>query len=192
MTRQLIEAALRASPGSATIDHLKRLAMHKRLGSNDAERAILLNDYAEALLPYSDFVVYLACKMLWENTENEFYPKIKTIREICETLHRDFSGRMARLSDQKAVAAPPRRSPAVREEDSERGKIARRQLCDFLISKGKPDYYDQVRFWSNYDLEKEAAYHGYGKDAGPVAASERKADAKAVPEQNAPAANVEA
>lgn len=153
MTRQLLEAALRPSPPAACVAHLTRLSIHKRLGSSDADRAMLLHDYADALRDYSDFVVYLACKSLWESNESPFYPKIKTLRDVCETFHVAFTGLIGRLSDQKAIAAapPPKR---VKEEDSDQGKIRRREMCEFL---GKPEYFDQVRLWSNYDLERAVA-----------------------------------
>ena len=156
MSQQLLEAALRPSPPAAITEHLVRLAKHKRLGDSDKTRAILLHDYAEALRHYSDFVVYIACKTLWEDSDREFYPKIKTLREVCETFHAAFTSLLGKVVSQGTLAAAPKVKLG-KEEDSPGGKQRRREMCDYLVSIGKPDYYDQVRFWSNYDLEKAVA-----------------------------------
>jgi hypothetical protein len=114
----------------------------------------LLHDYAEGLRNYSDFVVYLACKSLWENDASPFYPKIKQISEVCELIDARFR---SLLSIGKGEPMPTIKENYFR---TPKENPDRRMFCDFLISKGKPDYFEQVRFWSNYDLRKEAIRKG--------------------------------
>ena len=42
--------------------------------------------------------------------------------------------------------------------DDIRHNPKRREMCDWLIGAGEPDYFDQVRIWSNYDLERQIAH----------------------------------
>lgn len=81
-----LEAALRIGQPKSILPHLLRLSIHKRLGSSDEDRAVLINDYAEALSVYPEFVVYLACRSIWENDESPFCPKIKMIKDLCEAI----------------------------------------------------------------------------------------------------------
>lgn len=157
LVRELFEAALRPSPPSAVLYHLQRLAMHKRLGSDERDRTVLLHDYAEALRCYSDFVVFCACRMFWETNEEPFYPKIKPLRELCELLHQFFT---------KCLNAPNLPTQIEAQSSAKVSRYSdpfphpvRRQICDFLIAKGEPDYFAD-RHKSNYDLE-EVAYKKY-------------------------------
>ena len=45
----------------------------------------------------------------------------------------------------------------------------RRVMCDFLISKGREDYYDQTRFYSNYELERICVCEGMDMKKQPEA-----------------------
>lgn len=49
-----------------------------------------MNDYAEALSEYPEFIVYLVCKNLWENDESLFFPKIKPIKNACKDVMSAF------------------------------------------------------------------------------------------------------
>lgn len=158
LTRELIEAGLRTSPPAATINHLQRLAMHKRLGSSDRDRTVLLHDYAEALRPYSDFIVYIACKLFWENDADAFFPKIKPLREVCENLHQLFN-RLLDAPNLPNALAPPKPDRKNYYSDPYPHPM-RRQICDFLKSKGEQDYFRSA-LYSNYELEQMAAKYGW-------------------------------
>lgn len=162
-----VEAALRPSPPAATLGHLQRLAMHKRLGSSDTDRAVLLHDYAEALRPYSDFVVFIACKSLWENDESPFYPKIKPVSELCELIHANFTALLRNFRDDAPrIASPKTVNKYDRSQylDDPRENPMRRKVCEFLVSKGKEDYFEQTRLYSNYYLEGMARGLGMAVD----------------------------
>jgi hypothetical protein len=163
---RVVEAALRSSPPSAALAHLTRLAIHKRLGSSDADRAVLLHDFAEALRPYPDFVIYVACKSLWETDESPFYPKIKQLATLCELVRDNFSQLLMNFrSDSKAL--PTSQKQKFNKADyysNPQENPLRRELCDFLISQGKDDYFEQCTMYSNYQLECKARGLGWGKD----------------------------
>ena len=149
---KLIEAALRHSPPSATLDHLTRLSLHKRLGSSDKDRVILFNDYSVALRGFSDFVVFLACKLFWENDDNGFYPKIKSLVSLCQVIQKKTGTHEIENKPRPTYYKTPKDNPI------------RRTLCDFLIAKGKPDYFNEDRMNSNYQLEIEARGLGWKPD----------------------------
>lgn len=145
ITPSFIKSALRHSPPSASITHLTRLAVHKRMGSTDADRSLLLHDFAVALAEFSEFVVFLACKTCWENSESGFYPTIKVLRDICAQI----DGTMNR-----ALLAPPEpktEQRRVREEDTTRGQDTRRKICDEILALGGEDEFGGIQ--SNYQLE---------------------------------------
>ena len=167
ITTQIAESALRSSPPQASLAHLTRLSMHKRLGSSDTDRAVLLHDYAEALRPFSDFIVFLACRCLWESDENPFYPKIKPIARLCELLQNSFERVLNSSRNQKTISsykAPPKFDKSQYYATPQDNTI-RRVLCDFLIEKGEPDYFNS-RSDSNYQLEMIAKCKGWKPDEG--------------------------
>lgn len=86
VSEMVIESALRKSPVEATISHLMRLSVHKRLGTSEQDRAILIRDYAESLANIPEFVLHLACKHFRENGESHFFPTIKELKDICREI----------------------------------------------------------------------------------------------------------
>lgn len=157
-----IESALRHSPSSASVSHLQRLAMHKRLGSSENDRTVLLHDYVAALKPYSEFTIYLACKSFWETDPSGFYPKVIVLVELCELIHMSLKNILAATSGCKQLTstAKPKFDMNNYYKDP-RDNPLRRQLCDFLISKGVDDYFDMATFYSNYQLESLARNRGW-------------------------------
>ena len=85
-----LRAALALSPKESTLRHLTRLAIHKKFGSNDADRAILLSDYVTALSDIPEFILFMICKNYWENDRRPFIPFIGEIRSACITLMEMF------------------------------------------------------------------------------------------------------
>jgi hypothetical protein len=109
--------------------------------------------------------VYLACRALWETSDKPFYPKIKTIREVCEAVYSAINGLLPEIQASGLLKAPVKQPKRVREEDSESGKIRRRKLCDFLILKSRPDYFELDKIYSNYHLEGVAKHLGFDINA---------------------------
>lgn len=164
--RKIVESALRHSPPHAATKHLMRLAVHKRLGSSDEDRAILLHDYAEALRGYSDFVVFMACKCFWENDASGFYPKIITLQSICEEIHQAILAAHRQLIDGKPSKPAPNRYDKSQYFLDPKDNPLRRTLCDFLIAKGDEDHFEDTVMWSNYYLEMIAkSKYGWKADS---------------------------
>lgn len=123
-----LEAALRLSPPAANMRHLAHLALHKRLGSSQEDRAVLLADYAQVLQQFPEFVVWTVCKALWQETENAFFPKIKKINDICESVVDKLEAKLEQMralaENNPRIAQGPKvfePAPSVnREEDLEK------------------------------------------------------------------------
>ncbi len=143
-----LESALRPGPVIAINGALTHLSLHKRLGSTEQDRAILLRDYVEALRVYPEFVVWLVCKAFWEDNGSSFFPKIADLKTLCDTVERALRRELPAAQLEK-----PKRQPLRREEESEEGRRVRRELCDFLVNRGEADYFDMDRLYSNYYLE---------------------------------------
>lgn len=158
VSAQIIENALRSSPPSAILSHLQRLAMHKRFGSSDNDRTVLLHDYAEALRNYSDFTVYTACRALWETDPSPFFPKIKILGDLCAIIQDSFNN-LSR-GGTKMITSAPAALDRANFYQSPKDNPLRRVVCDFLISKGKKDYFNDLTE-SNYNLEMLARHNGY-------------------------------
>ena len=153
----MLNAALAQSPRPAYASHITRLALHKKMGSGEADRAVLLVDYADALSQYPEFIVYLVCRNYWENDRRPFVPFIDEIKEACGILRDQFEA----IRNPKLLLKNMK--PVCEIYHSPKDNPIRQKLCDFLIEQGEPDYFEQERFWSNYDLEKLAKSKGYGK-----------------------------
>lgn len=168
-----LSAALRLSPPAAYVAHLTRLAMHKILGSGDQDRSILLNDYAQALSEYPEFVVWVVCRHFWENDENRFFPKIAQLKQSCEAVMNEISKiRPKALPTPEQIAADNARRQRVQREAEDR--IAWQQIAlakrtawiAFLCEKNgtKPEDYS---FTSDYQIEMAAKSHGFGRPPEP-------------------------
>lgn len=158
---ELLQSALRQSPPSATIQHLTHLAAHKRLGSGTADRSMLFVDYTSALRGFSDFVIYIVCKCVWEGSPEAFFPKISVMNDLCCSIQASLTRRL----NEVAGTLPPPKPKAVyfKEEDTEAGQKRRREMCDYLVSVGRPDPFDE-KMTSNYHIEGLAKCFGWGKD----------------------------
>lgn len=149
-----LESALRPAPIHGITGALTHLMLHKRLGSNDQDRKILLRDYVEAMRGYPEFVVWLVCKTFWQDNTSNFFPKIAELRKCCDAIEQKLRRECGQaLSIEQKPKEPPRK----REEESDRGREDRRKLCDFFVNRGEVDYFDQHRTYSNYQLECRAS-----------------------------------
>lgn len=81
---EFIEAALRLSPVEAITKHLSHLALHKKLGSTTADRAVLLADYVDTLQAYPEFIVHVVCRFYWQTDRRPFIPYIGEMRDACQ------------------------------------------------------------------------------------------------------------
>lgn len=165
----MLQTALTVSPRESVLKHLTHLAIHKKFGSSEADRSVLLADYVSALKEYPEYVVYEVCKHYWENDRRPFLPFIGEIKQACEIFKNAISSLLKRKTDSVLVG----KAEKEKYYQSPKENPIRRKLCDFLISKGQPDYFDQDRFWSNYDLERSALGMGWdGKTSLPVKSAE--------------------
>lgn len=157
VAKSWLESALRIGPFEAVTTHFSKLIVHKRLGSNEKDRVILITDYLEVLQRFPEFVVAAVCRACIEDNESGFCPPIAVLKHLCEAVQGKITRALFAIAPPEKPKEPPRR----REEDSDRGKADRRQLCDFLINRGEADYFDMVRLYSNYQLEGLCAskYH---------------------------------
>lgn len=156
---KFLNAALAMSPRSASTNHITRLAAHKKFfGSSDKDRPVLLVDYAIALAEFPEFVVFSVCRHFWENDKRPFVPFIAELREACELMTAKLEGaKNPQIENQQE-----QKMRAQTEEQSAIGKEFRRTMCNFLVEKGEPDYYEQTRMMSNYQLERLAIVkHGW-------------------------------
>lgn len=121
--------------------------MHKKFGTSQQEIAVKLVDYANALKDFPEFVVFEVCKFYWESDKRPFVPFIAEMKSACEVFHNALKGYVEKKELGKPVTKPDfYKSPT--------DNPVRRELCDYLLGQGEPDYFDQTRLWSNYDLEK--------------------------------------
>jgi hypothetical protein len=155
----IIISALTVSPPESYLKHLSHLAMHKKFGSNDMDRAVLLTDYVSSLATFPEFIVFMVCRHYWENDRRPFLPFIGEIKEACQLFKSVLERELARKK-QPILIGTENKPVSNYYEDPLKNPI-RRHLCDFLVQQGKPDYFTQSRFWSNYDLEKEALRFGW-------------------------------
>lgn len=161
--KEVLDAALRMSPASDTLRHITRLATHKPLGTSEKDRSIRLYDCAQATRHYSEFVVYISCRMLWEHYTGQWFPPIGIITALCESMHLQITELHRNLT--ASLAAPPTpKARAMRADDWPDAQIVRREVCDFLIIKGYPDYFDDKWHHSNYFLEGKARGLGWRKN----------------------------
>lgn len=158
----MLQSALMVSPREAVLKHLTHLAIHKKMGSSEADRSVLLADYVSALKDYPEYVIYEVCKHYWENDRRPFLPFIGEMKEACE-IFRTAVERLLKNKTQKTIGE--KSTPKNVFYKSEKDNPIRREICDFLISQGKPDYFEKDRFWSNYDLERNAMLLGWAKSS---------------------------
>lgn len=70
------------------LDHLDRLAMHKRMDGNDHNRtAYLLADYAKRLYGITEVEIMTVCEKFIEKDTRAFFPQYA---EILEALKKEF------------------------------------------------------------------------------------------------------
>lgn len=166
------ESAIRHSPPSSTITHLSRLSLHKRLGSSDQDRSILLHDYAEALREFSEFVVFVACRHFWENDKGGFYPKIAALKQICKEI--DAAIRSAYTATMPAIE-DKRDEERERQNQEELEQLRRlaelekqenERMIAFLVkATGRDESEFRTGWYDNYRLSMVASAHGYSEHA---------------------------
>lgn len=86
----MLNAALAISPSSACLKHLTHLAMHKKVGSGDKDRAVMLVDYVAALGNFPEFIFAEVCRHYRENDWRPFLPFIGEMKEACVLLQEAF------------------------------------------------------------------------------------------------------
>lgn len=158
----LINAALAMSPKECTLKHLLHLAIHKKFGSSEEDRAVMLKDYTDALEGVPEFILYTVCKHYWTKDKRPFMPFVAEIRETCDLLQQAFENKRkpAKMLEQHVVRPQPC-------YDTDKNDPRRKAWCDFLNGLGKENCkvdYDNAKLYSNYALERWAVGYGFGKE----------------------------
>jgi hypothetical protein len=140
VSKAMLLSALRISPPLACLTHLTHLAMHKKFGTTDQDRTIMLNDYVCALQGFPEFVIYKVCEHYWENDKRPFVPFIDEIKQGCQV----FQAALQRLlniaenKDQlqitKQQAQKPKEQPWSRPTEADIAAVAKlakqaRMIC---------------------------------------------------------------
>ena len=111
----MLNAALALSPPQACLKHVTHLVLHKKVGSGDHDRAILISDYVSALSGFPEFIFAEVCRHYRENDRRPFLPFIGEMKEACELLQAAFE--RAR-NPAPRLAAPEKPKPPRRADFS--------------------------------------------------------------------------
>lgn len=158
----LWETMLRPAPPSHVIYHLGRLAAHRRNTRGSEAFQVVVEDISVDVGEVSEWAVVMACiemrqkNSAWFPNTGEILTIIKKYSAMLDELYlkRVPAAQIASATvpkvrlNRNAYYANPKENPL------------RRELCDFLISHGKEDYFEMDRLYSNYNLEGMA--HGLG------------------------------
>lgn len=130
----MLQSALMASPHSAYLKHITHLAMHKKFGSTDQDRTIMLADYVKAIRDFPEFVVYQVCRFYWENDRRPFVPFIGEITDACKSLTECLKNHLQRMQE---PSQPKIQKQEVKQEDwtlpTEEEKAKAKALVDEAI-----------------------------------------------------------
>ena len=75
---------LKISAKEAYVKHLTHLLMHKKFGSTNQDRPVMLADYVKALENFPEFVVYQVCRFYWEHDRRPFVPFMGEMADACQ------------------------------------------------------------------------------------------------------------
>ena len=131
-----VRAALTLSPDEAYLNHAEHLAYHKIMTGGDKGRAVLFNDYVEALKQFPEFIVYLVCKTYWLGDprpvdEQRFMPSLLELQKACRLVWEAFE--RAKSPDAPQIAPKPRpASPEPTYRDLSRDKWGDREWAAYL------------------------------------------------------------
>ena len=101
----MLKAALALSPPQACLKHVTHLVLHKKVGSSDQDRAILISDYVTALANVPEFIFAEVCRHYRENDRRPFMPFIAEFKDSCRLLQEAFERELnppARLAPREA------------------------------------------------------------------------------------------
>ena len=146
----MLRSALVVSPPEACLQHLTHLCLHKRLGSNDADRAVLLVDYVKALAGVPEFVMFTICRTYWENDPRDmhrrpFVPSIDELNDACRVLTESLERHLERVKNPKVASTPQARLAAPPEPAISRLEEARSMLA---LAQQNPDFLN-VQGWQD-------------------------------------------
>lgn len=87
---QIAEHYIRPCSADRIIDHLDRLAMHKRMDGNDQNRtAYLLADYAQRFDGITEVEIMTVCEKYITNDTNPFFPQYSEMLEFLKSEFRN-------------------------------------------------------------------------------------------------------
>lgn len=156
MKKDMLLAAIENSPKEACVRHIAHLTLHKKFGSGDHDRAILLNDYVRALQGFPEFVLYQICRFYWESDKRPFVPFIGEIKEACTIFEKALRDQYERMTRPQPMAIK-REAPKPVEPEVMIDPIceAERMLA---LAKANPTFLS-VPDWE-VELEKRKNMHG--------------------------------
>lgn len=124
---------------------LLRLALHKKpTGIGQATMNAYMDDLASDLAQFSALAIELACTHIRRSHESPFFPQSKTIFDTSEAIQKSFAANMRKDE--------PRIEKGEKFYRDQKENPVRRKLCDFLISKGCEDLFND-QMYTNYQLE---------------------------------------
>ena len=134
--RNILQEALKASPKEACVKHLAHLTMHKKFGSTDTDRKIMLNDYVNGLAGYPEFVLHQVCKHYWQHDRRPFVPFIAEMKEACEIFTDALRYFLNRTTQpQAAEITKQSEEPWTPPTDAEKAKVSE-MLAEFTKTIG--------------------------------------------------------
>lgn len=125
----MLQSALMLSPKEAYAKHFAHLMLHKKFGSTDQDRAVMMADYIQVLQAFPEFIVYSILKHYWENDKRPFVPYIAEIREACDLVQKSLSRAHAaakeplKIVKQESPKPEPAKELTAEEKSEESAKI---------------------------------------------------------------------
>jgi hypothetical protein len=163
--QQLKDALLRPAARTHIVFHLTRLATHRRDTTGREAFAVKVEDIARDLEGVSEWAVIISCKE-FRNEPETWYPNTGKITEAILKNQKKIEGMFLRPEN---LLTKKEKKSMVKKSDyyfDPRENPIRRVLCDFLISVGEEDHFESTRFWSNYDLKRQADLRGFKSEEG--------------------------
>ena len=154
----LWETLLRPAPKSHVIYHLGRLAAHRRNTRGGEAFQVIMEDIALDVGDVSEWAVVMACAEM-RKKNSAWFPNTGEILDIIKK----YSSMLENLYVKRLEGAKPAEGKSFNRRDmnnyykNPKENPLRRELCDFLLQKGEPDYFDFTAMYSNYQLEIVAA-----------------------------------
>jgi len=159
----LWEALLRPARNNHIVYHLGRLAAHRRDTRGAAAVQVVMEDISSDLRDVSEWAVIMAC-MEMRRKNATWYPNTGEIIDIIKKYDAMIGNLYLKRLEAGEAKPQPRKYDKSQYYTDPRENPIRRELCDFIISKGGEDFFENTQFYNNYQLEIIAkSKYGFGK-----------------------------